>query len=329
MKTVHERIDVFPFTSTPLITVERREDLLLTVSAAPPGGRLREHPPIEAVHFGATYVEQAFAPPRGVFESATVRVEWQNMNARQPFYHRNCGVDEISFQVCGERTLITELGTTELRPGDFSRIPDGIAHDNYGRQDIHLLFYVPGGAAELLAPTRTTAYLAEPFPGWRAAVIPELTTEGVGGPGQDLMFTPVDEQMLIDAARAAQTRIQILHPQAAAQGVQWLYRNEHICLGRHARASDQGTVYVRHRDADEIQYQVAGHRTLVTQRGAIRLVPGDFVCIPRGVAFTSIHGAPSEHLILASRSSVPQVAPANKRGVRLGTAELDALRGQP
>ena len=327
MNTVHECIDVFPFTSPPIITVERREDLLLSAPSTK-GGRLREHPVIEAIHFGATYTEQKFAPPRGVFESSSVRIEWQNMNGRQPFYHRNCGVDEISFQVCGDRTLITELGSVELKAGDFSRIPDGIAHDNFGRSDVHLLFYVPSPTTELTTPATTSEYKPEPFPGWQPATIDELTTEGVGGPGQDLMLVPVDEKMLIDAALSAQARIQVLHPYEYTPSVQWLYRNDEICLGREARSFSKGNLYVKHRDAEEIQYQVKGSRTLVTQRGTIHLEPGDFVCIPRGVAFTSIHLEPSEHIVLASVTSIPQVAKATKHGTRPSVEEIEALRQQ-
>ncbi len=324
MKMVRESIDVFPFDAPPYV-LDRREELLLADPLPSPMKRSREHPPIEVLHLGATYVERAFAPPMGVYESPDIRIEWQNMNGRQPFYHRNCGVDELSFQVCGERTLITELGTVELRPGDFSRIPNGVAHDNFGRRDVHLLFYVPGPVRELAAIDRRAEYLATPFPGWAGAVINELTTEGVGGPGQDLALAPVDEALLLRHAEQDPDRIHVLHPRA--EGMAWLYRSGAVAIGRSLKASDGGAAYTRHRDACEIQYQVRGERTLVTQRGAVHLLPGDFVQIPRGIAFTSIHAQPSEHLALASTKPIPQVAAPVRQGKRLAADELARLRG--
>jgi len=323
MKLVREHIDAFPFEASPYV-LERREELLLGDPLPSPGRRYREYPLIEVAHLGAAYEERAFAPPVGVYESADIRIEWQNMNGRQPFYHRNTGVDELSFQVCGERTLITELGTVELRPGDFSRIPNGVAHDNFGRQDVHLLFYVPGPVRELTPAIRKAEYLNMPFPGWAPAVLNELTTEGVGGPGQDLALTPVDEALLLQHAKQDAERINVLHPEG--HGLQWLYRSEAVAIGRSRKASDDGAVYTRHRDACEVQYQIQGERTLVTQRGCVHLVPGDFVQIPRGIAFTSMHSGPSEHLALASTSSIPLVAPALRQGSRLLPNELAQLR---
>lgn len=320
---VRECIDVFPFDAAPYV-LERREELLLADPLPSPMRRQREYPPIEVAHLGAAYIERAFAPPAGVYESSDIRVEWQNMNGRQPFYHRNCGVDELSFQVCGERTLITELGTVELLPGDFSRIPNGVAHDNFGRHDVHLLFYVPGPVRELAPPGRTSTYLSMPFPGWTPAVINELTTEGVGGPGQDLVLAPVDEALLLRHAEQDPERIHVVHPES--DGLQWLYRSDAVAIGRSQKASDDGAVYTRHRDACEIQYQIRGERTLVTQRGSVHLVPGDFVQIPRGIAFTGIHTGPSEYLALASTRPIPQVAPPVRQGARLPLEELARLR---
>jgi len=51
------------------------------------------------VHFPVEYRQQPFAPPRGVYENDKLRVEWQTMDNRQPFYTANCDVDEISYQI--------------------------------------------------------------------------------------------------------------------------------------------------------------------------------------------------------------------------------------
>jgi uncharacterized cupin superfamily protein len=324
MKIVRECIDVFPF-DTPPYVIERREELLFADPLPLPMKRLREHAPIEVVHLGASYVEQAFAPPRGVYESPDIRIEWQNMHGRQPFYHRNCGVDELSFQVCGERTLMTELGSVELRPGDFSRIPDGVAHDNFGRRDVHLLFYVPSPVEELGVASLSSDYKTEPFPGWKANIINELTTEGVGGPGQDLGLTPVDEALLLQQAQSNSARIQVMRPDDA-RGLRWLYRSASLAIGRVSADASMGDLYTRHRNAIEIQYQVEGTRTLVTQRGCVTLEPGDFVCMPRGIAFTSIHATFSTHIAIASTSSIPQIAAGVRQGVKYSVEALASLR---
>ncbi len=323
MKVVNEFIDAFPFECAPR-KISRREDLLFAAPLPLKIRPIREFPPIEVVHYPTQYEDKPFSPPVGVYESADFRVEWQDMEGRQPFYHRNCGVDEISFQVSGERTLITELGTVELRPGDFSRIPDGVAHDNYGRQDIHLLFYMPGPVQELTDSTRTSSYLAVPFEGWSPAVINELVTEKVGGLGNDLLIAPVDEALLIQSAQKTEDRIQI--PALPENGLRWIYRGAEVVFGYCSLASSRGEQYTRHRDAVEIQYQIRGDRTLVTQRGTVRLGPGDFVQIPKGVAFTSIHADCCEYLCLATRQTIPLAAKPIRQGEFLDYQDIDALR---
>jgi hypothetical protein len=65
---------------------------------------------------------------------------------------------------------------------------------------------------------------------------------------------------------------------------------------------------------------------LITQRGALPLEPGDFVRIPVGVAFASIHVGPSAHIRLASRRPLPQVAPGTKKAQAISSEEIDRLR---
>ena len=147
MATVTQILDALPEAPTE-ITVQRREDLLLTWPAPTSRELWREMEPLAAAHFPTDFTPNLaprgcyFAPTRNPYIGKTLRVQWQQMDERQPFYHRDMDVEELSYQVSGERTLMTEVGTAELRPGDFSRIPVGIAHDNYGRKAVHLLFYV-------------------------------------------------------------------------------------------------------------------------------------------------------------------------------------------
>src|SRR5579884_2643034 len=143
MTIVQEHLDTFPFDAPPRV-LARREELLIAEALPSPNRPPRIFPPIEAIHFPAEFEPAEFAHPRGVYESDFIRIEWQTMGGfRQPFYHRNCDVDELSYQVFGQRTLMTEHGTVELTAGDFARIPVTVAHDNYGRDDIHILFYIP------------------------------------------------------------------------------------------------------------------------------------------------------------------------------------------
>jgi uncharacterized cupin superfamily protein len=326
MTLVTEHLDAFPF-DTAVRALQRDEALLLSPPASPAARRMRVHEPLACVHFKPTYEDRPFGPPSGVYESDAVRVEWQAMNSRQPFYHRNTGADEISFQVAGERTLLSEWGCVDLAPGDFARLPNGVAHDNDGRRDVHLLFYVAAPMRELAPFTRQAEPRPQPFPGWRAQTLDELVTAGVGGPGTDIVMTPVDERLLLDHALGTPDRIQVLRPEAEGADTRWLYRSSLAMLGMCAAPSSTGLAYRRHLDAVEIQYQVEGQRTLVTQRGMLDLVPGDFVSIPAGVAFTSLHTQPSRHLVLATPREVPQVAQAARVASPVSAQAVAQRRG--
>ncbi|GAA2611927.1 hypothetical protein SMC26_10380 [Actinomadura fulvescens] len=326
MGLVHEIIDGFD-AAEPVRRIARREELLLGAPLPSPKRPPRSYRPIEAVHFPAHFVPQGFEPPKGIFESDHLRIERQTMAGfRQPFYHRNCDVDELSYQVHGTRTLMTELGSLDLVAGDFSRIPVTVAHDNHAHDDIHILFYVPAHVAELRAPVRTSEVVLPPFPGWESEVRNLMTTECLGGPEHDIVMTPVDEQMLLDQARTEPERINVLRPSDGTDETDWLYRSAQIRIGHTAIDRSNGRTYRTHRDADDIQYQISGRRLLVTQLGVLELEPGDFVRVPVGVAFTSIVTEPSTHLTVLSALTVPQVAEADKTGSALSVPELDRLR---
>ncbi|MCP2338962.1 hypothetical protein [Actinomadura rupiterrae] len=326
MGLVRERFETFPFTGEARI-FDREEELLLADPLAFPDGRkrARDHGPVEVVHFDPAYVRQPFAHPRGVYESDFLRLEWQTMDNRQPFYHRNCDVDELSYQVTGVRSLMTDFGSVDLVPGDFSRLPVGAAHDNYGREDIHLLFYVPAPVTETHPADRTSGVVIPPFDGWEPAVINELITECLGGTGHDIVLAPMDERVLLEQAARETERLKILRP-ADVPGTTWLYSGADVRIGRVFHEASDGRVYRRVRNAVEIQYQISGERTLVTQRGTVHLVPGDFVQVPVGVAFTSIHREASAHIVLNSARELPRVADATGFGERLPASAIEALR---
>ena len=311
---IREHLETFPFDTPPQV-IERRADLLLAEPLPGPIKAVRDQPPLQVVHFTSTYVKVPFDRPRGVYESDHLRVEWQTMNGRQPFYHRNCDVDEISFQVDGERTLMTDLGSVEFRPGELARIPVGSAHDNYGRADIHILFYVPAPVREVRTAHRHSEPAIPPFDGWEPAIVNELVTECLGGPGHDIVMAPTDELTLLEQAKAGSAAIPVLRPDDAP-GTIWLYSGDQLMIGRCFAKSSDGALYRRIRNAEEIQYQISGERTLVSQRGTVRLVPGDFVRIPVGIAATSIHETPSAHLTLVSTRETPQVAESTGQAER-------------
>lgn len=303
----------------PLRSVRRDEQFLL---APPHPAKVAlklwsDHPPLAVVHFPQEYRAQPFAPPRAVYESDQLRVEWQTMNNRQPFYHRNCDVDEISFQVAGERTLMTEQGVIEHRPGEFSRIPRGVAHDNYGRSESHLLFYVPAPVRELGAGIRQSEPLFPPFPGWVPSPWNEAITQCMGARGHDVTVFPIDEQLLLDRVHEETDRIEVLR--GRGNRVDWLYGNDQFRLGvatfdadADADADAEVRRYRRNLDADEIHYQISGTRTLVSQRGTVELGPGDFVRIPLGIAYTTVSTGAGEYISLLSRTELPQIAPTDR-----------------
>ncbi len=233
---------------------------------------------------------------------------------KRQFYHRNCDVDEIGYQIAGERTLMTELGVVEHRPGEFSRIPRGIGHDNYGRRESHLLFYTPAPVAEVAEAARTSEAVSPPFPGWVAKPANEAVTRFMEGTGLDVVVFPVDEQRLLDRVHVETERMRVF-TKAATPGVTWVYATASFRLGSVLLPSSDGREYRRTLDADEVQYQVSGRRTLVSQRGVAELGPGDLVRIPMGVAHTSFGTEPSEHLSLLADRELVQVAKST------GTAE--------
>ncbi|WP_312878186.1 hypothetical protein [Lentzea indica] len=292
----------------PLRSVLRDEYSLLSPPHASkvPIKLWRDHELLPVVHFPQQYCSQPFAPPRGVYENDEIRVEWQTMDSRQPFYHRNCDVDELSYQIDGERTLMTELGVIEHRPGEFSRIPRGVGHDNYGRAESHLVFYLPAPVTELVPPVRESQPVFPPFEGWQPGATNEAITQCMGAVGHDITVFPIDEQRLLDHVHREDARMNVLR--AEGGGVTWLYSTERTRLGMVRVTPGKQRRYRRTLDADEIQYQVSGHRTLLTQRGVAELGPGDFVRIPLGLAHASVTHEAGEYISLLSHNELPQVA---------------------
>nr|WP_211118614.1 hypothetical protein [Streptomyces sp. RLB1-33] len=203
----------------PLRSIVRDEHQLLSPPHPPkvPVKLWQEHPPLTVVHYPQQYEPEAYAPPRGVYENDEIRVEWQKLDGRQPFYHRNCDVDEISYQIGGERTLMSELGVIEFQPGEFSRIPRGVAHDNYCREDSHLLFYIPAPVTELALAQRESGAMFPPFPGWQPGEANEAITQCMAALGHDITVFGIDEQLLLEQVHQEDRRMAVLRADRASR----------------------------------------------------------------------------------------------------------------
>ena len=329
MKSVTETVDAYPDEDSS-IRIERNEQLLFAKPGPPVSKFLQEYPLLEVIHFDTEFTPSEFAPPRDVYSSEHVRIEWQKMSQRQPFYHRNADVDEISFHVSGQRTLMTERGSVDLRDGDFARIPVFTAHDNYGVEDVHLIFYLTAPAKEQVKPSRQTKPKMPPFSGWEPKQITEVITECLGTPGCDRAHSLVDEEMILNAAwKGDMEPINVINGyEATGTGgdTEWLYKSEIVWLGSTTLTAADGGTYRRHRRADEIQCQVKGMRTLITQRGTVKLQEGDFVSIPLGTAFTSVVEGESTHLSVLTRIPAEAKAQIDRIAEETTWEKIEKLR---
>ena len=306
-------------------TIQREESLLLQFPDPKPMNIWHEYPPIGVVHFPMKHVKGPFSPPKGVFESDYIHIEWQRMNGRQPFYHRNQDCDEIALHVDGKRSVITEIGTADLEVGDFSMIPVGVAHDNRGIEDVHMIFYIPTPVSECKAPARSAEYRVPPFEGWEPVESIEFITEKLSALGTDMGTFCISEQMLLDTAKTEIRRLHVLRADPAKE-LDWLYKSEHVWLRVSNVSRSEGDTYCRHRAADEVQLQLKGRRTLITQRGTISVGPGDFLAIPKGCAFTSIFGEENTYVIVLMRYPALAVQPFEKKSTYMSADDIAKLR---
>lgn len=209
---------------------------------------------------------------------------------------------------------MTEIGTTELNVGDFVRIPCGVCHDNWGRSDIHLLWYLPEPFTDEVEAVATSEAKIPPFEGWEPYVANELITDCLGASkkNHDVAANRSDEQLILEQVYEETDRLAVLRPpdptpQTASTTLLWRGPTAQVAVVDLDR--EPGLVYTRHRNADEIQFQVSGTRMLITQHGCIELRPGDFTRIPIGVAATSITGGSSRHIATLSRHRLPRFDP--------------------
>ncbi|KAH6651543.1 hypothetical protein BKA67DRAFT_692833 [Truncatella angustata] len=297
--------------------IPRQEDLLLQ---SPPESAMkmwRDYAPLTVTHFPLHYIPAKFAPPRDISGGKGLRLEWQQMNARQPFYHRNSDVDEMSYQVSGDRPLMTELGIVELSPGDFSRIP----------------VVAEVGQVTVQSEVKKDG----PFPGWEKATPAaiEMMTECLGAKGCDVAVSMIDEDILLHHAPSSAGNNNKLFVQRAAaaaitgdepQDPEWVYKSAKIWVGNVKLSKATGKVYNRHHRADAIHCQTKGTRMLVTQRGLVKLQPGDFISIPKGCAYTSLCKYYSEHLVILTSEDAPMESEISKEAKIVPLEEIEAMR---
>lgn len=334
MTEVREHLDIFPFTASARIL--RRDEAQLLAPAQPGrfGQLWADAVPLDVIHFDQAFIQQPFAPPRFLYEGPHGRIEWQQMDNRQPIYHRNLDVDEMAYQIAGDRTLMTEFGTVELCPGDFVRIPAGVCHDNWGRKESHIIWYLAEPCRELLAPARMSEARIPPFEGWQPAIVNEVITDCLGTGPHDTAAQRSDERLILEDALSHTGRLCVVRPAgAAAEGggareVEWVWAGPDSRVGAVCTGPTAGLDYVRHRNADEIQYQVSGRRLLVTQHGTAELGPGDFARIPIGVAFASIAAEPTCYVSTVTFHRMPRVYPASRASEPWGAEEVAAYRAE-
>ena len=71
------------------------------------------------MHMSIIYIPEKLTPRRGIFENGYINIEWQKTNGRPPFYHQNQDCDEIAYRTRGERSVLSELGTVDVQPGEI------------------------------------------------------------------------------------------------------------------------------------------------------------------------------------------------------------------
>ena len=307
--------------------IKREDSLLISLPDPEPMNIWSRYDALGVMHVPMHHVRGEFMVPQDVFVSDHIRIEYTRLHGRQPFYHRNCDADEIAYHVVGTREVITEIGTVDVVPGDFSRIPVGVSHDNHGIDDVHFIFYIPQGVVENASSYKSSDHRIPPFTGWEPKPAIEFITERLSALGSDNAVYYTDELMLLNNAMEDPSHIQVLRA-SDRERVEWLYKSENIWLGSTNLTKADGTLYTRHRMAHEVQIQVTGQRTLITQRGTVNLEPGDCVSIPLGCAFTNFTLQQSVYVTVLMRYPAKAKKEFAKMAEKTTVDMLSKIRGQ-
>ena len=166
-----------------------------------------------------------------------------------------------------------------------------------------------------------------PFRDWVAKDSIEFITDHLSALGSDCSTFYTSEQMLLDNAKDITERMSIVRSSKKGKTwteVDWQFTSKNVWLGVSTFEKSDGSVYVRHRMADELQIQTKGRRSLVTQRGTLQVEPGDFLCVPLGCAFTSIAHEDNSYLTVLMRYP----AEAKKKMSKIAVQTTEELLAQ-
>ncbi|MBV8715969.1 MAG: hypothetical protein JOZ65_12980, partial [Chloroflexi bacterium] len=143
------------------------------------------------------------------------------------------------------------------------------------------------------------------FRDWQPTEVTEML-----GDGDVRVYQMSDEQLLVNQVHSDPRRLAVMRAPEDATGTTWVWKSPNVWIGMTATLGDD-FVYVRHRVAEEVQYQVSGSRTLRSQNGTVKLESGDFVKIPRGCAFSS--EGQSRYISLLSLAPLRRVPEVSRR----------------
>ncbi|MBV9598521.1 MAG: hypothetical protein JOZ87_16875 [Chloroflexi bacterium] len=159
------------------------------------------------------------------------------------------------------------------------------------------------------------------FADWQSAEVTEMI-----GDGDVRTYQMADEQLLVNQVHADERRLLVTSVDDSACATTWVWKSPSVWIGMTALDSSDGSEYQRHRVAEEVQYQVEGTRTLVSQCGCVDLEPGEFVKIPRGCAFTSMSDATSRYISVLSLNPLERLATVSRQAEFRSTDEILGLQ---
>jgi mannose-6-phosphate isomerase class I len=131
-----------------------------------------------------------------------------------------------------------------------------------------------------------------------------------------------DEKLLLSGAATDSRKLEVVN---AGEESRCVYSSPLFRMSQASTQRDAGREYRRNLNFDELQIQVRGTRTLVSEVGCVDLVPGDFVRIPAGIAHASIGGA-SLSLQVQSAKPLRRRADPAKFGEPRSLEQVEALR---
>lgn len=132
--------------------------------------------------------------------------------------------------------------------------------------------------------------------------------------------------LLLEQVHSESERLQVMHPEPVPNETEWVWKGADHWVGLVRITDSDGRVYTRHRNADEVQYQVSGTRLLISANGVVEMKPGTFVHLPVGVAYASIVSGDSRHLATVSRYKLDSVYEGATDSEKWSLEQIDEYR---